>query len=94
MLKTAFQIGVELAIKEAGLSPEEIEKISGFLGYRDLAEAFPTFRRWLGLNPEMANRVLETAKKVAKKRVYRLGSSLENYPGLVRYNPRAFKRAI
>lgn len=92
MLKTAYQIGVDMAIKEAGLSRDEFEKLAKFLWYRDVAEAFPTFRSWLGLNPEMAHRVTQAAKagkgvmKPARKLVSRAAD-----PRMATFSPGAFK---
>jgi hypothetical protein len=92
MLKTAYQIGVDMAIKEAGLSQDEIEKLAKFLWYRDVAGAFPTFRRLLGMNPEMGHRIAQGAGKAAKKAPVRKLVSRAADPRMAKFDPRAFKR--
>ena len=66
MLKVAYQMGLEMAIKEAGLTEDELEKLAKFLWYRDWAEAFPTFKKMFGMPPDMAHRVAGTAAKAGK----------------------------
>lgn len=91
MLKIAYQLGVDMAIKEAGLTQDELEKLSKFLWYRDVAEAFPTFRRLLGLSPEMGHRALQVGKKVKalpKKGPARKFISRPADPRMATYRPR------
>jgi hypothetical protein len=96
VLKIAYQVGVDMALKEAGLSRDEFEKLAKFLWYRDVAEALPTFRRLLGLNPEMAHRVAQTAGKAGTKAVKKAPArqlvSRAADPRMATFSPGAFKR--
>jgi hypothetical protein len=91
MLKMAYQIGFEAALKEAGMSPDDFEKLAKFLWYRDLAEAFPTFRRWMGLSPEMGHRVMQAGKKVAP--AARKSVSRPAHKGMATFRRGAFAKA-
>lgn len=91
MLKIAYQKGVEMAIKEAGLTTEEFDKLAKFLWYRDVAGAIPTFRRWMGLNPEMGHRVAQSAKKVVAPQV-RKSVSKPAQPGIAKFQRGAFSK--
>lgn len=97
MLKTAYQLGVFLATKEASLSEGDLEKLAKFLWYQDVAQAFPTFRKLLGLSPEMGHRVLQAGKK-AKKVVKPSGTGTKKFvsrpsmPGMATFDPKKLRQ--
>ena len=88
----AYQKGFEAALKEAGMSPDDFEKLAKFLWYRDLAEAFPTFRRMLGLSPEIGHRILQTGKKVVKQ-APRKSVSKPAHAGVAQFRRGTFAKA-